>query len=289
MQRLLQSIKLSMLHTGYAKLDAKWNYNNVISPFTRLFYVTTGNARAYHTNQSFNLRPGYMYLIPSYTYNRYKCDKYHEQYYISFYEEIMQGLSMYTLNTFKYEVKASRSDIHYFRRLLEINPDMTVTNNDPKAYVNKPSLVNFNKNGNPISTSHYLENHGILSILLSRFIDNENTLDQKNNIKGNLEKALIYIAEHLHEELTVQKLAEYCHLSTDHFSKIFKQNFGMRPIKYIQSKRIERAQLLMLTTFDSLQQIADKVGLENISYFSRTFKKITGKTPGCFRKEQLNV
>lgn len=289
MQKLLQTIKLDLLHTGYAKLDENWNYNNVISPFTRLFYVTTGTAKAYHTNQSFNLRPGYMYLIPSYTYNRYKCDKYHEQYYVSFFEEIKESLSMYTLNTFKYEVKASQLDVHYFKRLLEINPDLAVTNNNPKAYVNKPSLYNFNEKSNPKSTSNYLENHGILSILLSRFIHDKSILEKKNNTKGNLEKVLIYIAENLHEKLTVQELAAYSHLSSDHFSRIFKQHFGTRPIKYIQSKRIEKAQLLLLTTFDSLQLIAEKVGLENMSYFSRTFKKITGKTPGNFRKEQLNV
>ncbi|WP_299552378.1 helix-turn-helix domain-containing protein [Seonamhaeicola sp.] len=290
MQKLSQPIKLDLLHIGYAKLDEKWNYDNVISPFSRLFYVTTGSAKAYHTNQAFELRPGYMYLIPSYTYNRYKCDEYHEQYYIGFFEEIMEGLSIYTLKSFKYEVKATTSDIHYFNRLLELNPDISVTNNDPKAYVNKPSLLNFHKKDRVLNSSQYLETQGILSILLSRFIDDDDDqMIEKSSTKNNLEKVLIYIAEHLHEALSVQNLANYCHLSTDHFSRIFKQNFGVRPLKYIQSKRVERAQLLLLTTYDSMQQIAEKVGFDNISYFSRIFKKITGKTPGSFRKEQLNV
>lgn len=289
MQQLGSPIKLDLLHIGYAKLDEKWNYNNVISPFSRLFYVTTGNAKAYHSSKEFDLRPGYMYLIPSYTYNRYKCDKYHEQYYTGFFEETIEGLSIYNLQNFKYQVKASISDVQYFKRLLEINPDMAVTNSDPKAHINKSLLFNLNKKTPETNPSTYLETQGILSILLSRFIFKHTTSLTKSSSKNNLEKVLIYIAENLHNELTVQNLANYSHLSTDHFSRIFKQHFGMRPLKYIQTKRIERAQLLLLTTNQSLQQISEKTGFDSVSYFSRFFKKTTGKTPGKFRKEQLNL
>ncbi|TXE07235.1 helix-turn-helix transcriptional regulator [Seonamhaeicola algicola] len=287
MQQNLHHIKLDLLHVGYAKLNQNWNYNNVISPFTRLFYVTTGNAKAYHNNIEFNLRPGFMYLIPSYTYNRYKCDKYHEQYYVGFFEETSNGLSIYNLKNFKYEVKASISDVQYFKRLMELNPDMAVTNSDPKAYVNQSLKESFQKKDNNTSYSKQLETHGILSVLLSRFID-ANTTKHTTNTKTNFERVLIYITEHLHEELTVKSLANFCHLSTDHFSRVFLENFGIRPLKYIQTKRVERAQLLLLTTNNSLQQIATKVGFENTSYFSRVFKKTTNKTPNKFRKEQLN-
>ena len=60
----------------------------------------------------------------------------------------------------------------------------------------------------------------------------------------------------------------------------------MRPSTYIRMKRIERAQLLLFTTTDSIRQISEKVGLENVSYFSKIFKKVTGKLPKVYRKEQ---
>ncbi|MGD1946437.1 MAG: helix-turn-helix domain-containing protein [Croceivirga sp.] len=65
--------------------------------------------------------------------------------------------------------------------------------------------------------------------------------------------------------------------------------YGVRPNRFIQMKRIERAQLLLLTTNDTLEVIAEKVGLNNFSYFSRIFKKITGITPGKYRKNQMNI
>ncbi|MDR3712082.1 MAG: helix-turn-helix domain-containing protein, partial [Puia sp.] len=61
------------------------------------------------------------------------------------------------------------------------------------------------------------------------------------------------------------------------------------PLEYIQQKRIERAQLLLATTGHSLQEIANRVGLPNISYFSRLFTRTTKKTPAVFRKEHWSV
>tara|TARA_R110002073_G_scaffold7617_3_gene43264 strand:+ start:1966 stop:2835 length:870 start_codon:yes stop_codon:yes gene_type:complete len=288
MNALVQSLKINILHVGHAELDNKWNYENVISPFTRLFCVTKGQAEAYHTNQAFVLKPGHMYLIPSYTYNRYKCEVYHEQYYIGFFEEIKDGLSIYNLKDFVYEVKASETDLFYFKRLLTMLPNMAVVNSDPKASINRPALLNFNKNENSIAPDHYLETKGIISILLSKFIKDSVATKQTIAHTGDFNKIIIYLAQNLHKDLTVDGLAKYCSLNPDYFSRVFKHKFGMRPISYIQRKRIERAQLFLLTTTDSLEQIAENVGMKNMSYFSRTFKKITGKSPAKFRKEQLN-
>lgn len=121
MQKSLQSLKLSLRNIGYARLDKSWDYDDIHSPFTRLYYITTGSAKVHHNNQVFHLRPGHMYLIPSYTYSRYQCDFYHEQYYIHFYEEIGKGLSIYNLRNFVYEIKATEIDRAYFERLLSLN------------------------------------------------------------------------------------------------------------------------------------------------------------------------
>ena len=288
MQDYLQLLKLSFLNIGLDALDDNWDFDNVISPFSRMYYITKGNAKVYHNNTVFHLKPNHMYLIPSLTYSRYKCDVFHEQYYISFLEEVANGLSIFNLKKFIYEIKATEKDLIHFKRLLEINPQRTLVNNDPKVYDNKPTLYKFNDQNENLKTSHYLETQGILSILFSKFIE-DSSEKEKVFTKSNIEKAIVYISENLHTKLTVEDLAAYCHLSKDHFSRSFYQNFGMRPIKYIQSRRVQRAQLLLLTTLDSLKDISEKVGIENMSYFIRLFKKFTGKTPIEFRKEQLTI
>ena len=285
MSKILQTLKLALLNVGYAKLDPLWDYDDVISPFIRLYYITTGSAMVYHSNRAIELKPGHIYLIPSYTFGRYKCDDYHEQYYISCLEEIKNGYSIFNFSNFIYESKANPMDLYYFKRILELNPNRNLENNNPKVYDNRPTLMDFEKKNEELSPSEFLETHAILEILLSRFIKNTNTTSAKNNVKKEFGMVLNYINENLHENLTVKQLADFCHLNTDYFSRVFNENFGMRPNKYIQSKRIERAQLLLLSTNNSLKQIAEKVGLENLSYFNRIFKSHTGITPGVFRDE----
>jgi AraC-like DNA-binding protein len=287
MSKILQTLKLALLNVGYAKLDPLWDYDDVISPFIRLYYITTGSAMVYHSNRAIELKPGHIYLIPSYTFGRYKCDDYHEQYYISCLEEIKNGYSIFNFSNFIYESKANPMDLYYFKRILELNPNRNLENNNPKVYDNRPTLMDFEKKNEELSPSEFLETHAILEILLSRFIKNTNTTSAKNNVKKEFGMVLNYINENLHENLTVKQLADFCHLNTDYFSRVFNENFGMRPNKYIQSKRIERAQLLLLSTNNSLKQIAEKVGLENLSYFNRIFKSHTGITPGVFREERL--
>lgn len=287
MSKILQSLKLALLNVGYAKLGPLWDYDDVISPFIRLYYITEGSAMVYHSNEAIELKPGHIYIIPSYTFGRYKCDEYHEQYYISCLEEIKNGYSIFNFSSFIFESKANPMDLYYFKRLLELNPNRQLENNNPKVYDNRPTLMDFEKRNEELSPSAYMETHAILEILISRFIKDMNTQSTKSNVKKEFGMVLNYIHENLHENLTVKQLADFCHLNTDYFSRVFNESFGMRPNKYIQSKRIERAQLLLLSTNNSLKQIAEKVGLENLSYFNRIFKSHTGVSPGIFREERL--
>ena len=53
----------------------------------------------------------------------------------------------------------------------------------------------------------------------------------------------------------------------------------------MHEKRIERAQYLMITTQMTFAEIAAQAGFENVFYFSKIFKKITGMSPGTYRKQ----
>ncbi len=63
----------------------------------------------------------------------------------------------------------------------------------------------------------------------------------------------------------------------------------IRPIDFINNKRLERAQLLLTTTDKPLQDIAEKVGIPNLSYFSRMFKRKFGIPPAKFRIQKWGV
>ncbi len=103
--------------------------------------------------------------------------------------------------------------------------------------------------------------------------------------KGNphIRKALRYIADHYNEHLTVGQVSDYVQLSNGYFSTLFSQVVGMNFREYLCSVRIEASKQLLLSTEYSLADIAVAVGFPDQSYYCKTFKKITGLTPGKFR------
>ena len=287
MNKILQSLKLGLLHVGYAKLDTSWNYDNVIGPFSRLYLVTKGTAKVYHSYKEFDPKEGYLYFIPSFTYSRYQCSAYHEQFYINFIEEVGDGLSIYDLKDFSYELEATKLDVEHFRRLMELNPNRNLTNDNPKVYDKRGVIANVIQKNNTLSAQAFLETQGLLQLLFSRFI--RNSKSSKIHIRSDFYEILNFIKEHLHQPLIVSDLAKKCNLSADHFSRVFQQKFGIRPSKYIQTVRLERSETLLLTTENTLAEIAEKTGWESVSYYTRMFKKKSGKTPGEFRKQRSAV
>jgi AraC-like DNA-binding protein len=288
MNTILNSLKLDLLHAGFVKVNATLNYKNIISPFTRLIYVTKGEALISHTNQTYILKPNHMYLIPSYVYNHYKCDDFFEQYYLSFFEELKLGVSIYDVKEFFYEVEATELEMDYFKRLIEINPTIKIKNSTPKAFEKKGFSKKHKKKSSSFSSNNYLETKGIVTILLSKFIKNTHNVVKQNSIDGDLNKIIIYIAKNLHTDITVDKLATYCSLNADYFSRVFKNKFEIRPHKYIQQKRIEKAQLLLLTTHYSIKEVAFNVGFKDVFHFSKLFKKHSKLSPAKYRKEHVS-
>ncbi|RYC69722.1 AraC family transcriptional regulator [Spirosoma sordidisoli] len=286
----LLTLKLRLLHCGYTQLGAEWQFDGVISPFSRLYLVTDGEAWVWHHQQKFTLRPGWLYLIPSFSLSRYHCDSRMTQFYVSMLEETENGLSVFDVLPFGYEMPALEIDQRVFERLLALNPARSLQNIDPKVYDNQPNLLSFNQSGPGQSAGQLLETQGILLQLLSRFVGlQSDDLSQQAGARIQLRSVLNYIHTHLAEKINVEQLAALQHLNTDYFSRQFQKLLGIRPIDYIINKRLERAQLLMMTSSLTLQAIAEQVGIADIYYFSRLFKRRFGVSPGQFRKQGRQI
>ncbi len=92
-----------------------------------------------------------------------------------------------------------------------------------------------------------------------------------------------YINEHLDEELSRRLLAQQVYLSEDYMSKLFAQETGMTLVNYITKCRIEKACEYLKDTDLRVGRIALSVGFNNFSYFSKTFRDLTGMTPNEYR------
>jgi two-component system, response regulator YesN len=86
------------------------------------------------------------------------------------------------------------------------------------------------------------------------------------------------------ENLTLGDIAQHAELNPTYFSNVFYKLSGIRPIEYLNKKRIQKAEVLLLSNSASIQKIAAMVGFKEPSYFSRVFKKYTGISPIQFRR-----
>jgi AraC-like DNA-binding protein len=286
----LQTLQLRLLHVDFVGLDHHWQYDKIISPFSRLYLITGGEGWVFHNHKKYELKPGNLYLIPAYTYSRYHCDTFLEQYYIHFLDQMEGGLSVYETMQINYENAAEELDYHLCAKLLALNPKRTVADLNPQQYDNKPELLSFNLFHTSQSLSNYGQTQGILLQLFSRFLGDEATPGTRASKSFHqLTGALQFIHQHLHEKITIEQLASILHLQVDYFSRLFLEVVGVRPMEYIQNKRLERAQLLLTTSGASLKEIAQRVGIPNIYYFSRLFRRRYTMPPGEYRKVKWQV
>ena len=83
-----------------------------------------------------------------------------------------------------------------------------------------------------------------------------------------------------HEEWPVRRLARVSGVSEAHFARSFKEAFGIPPHRYLLTRRIERATTLLRDTDLSITEIAFQTGWSSLGTFGRTFRDVTGESPG---------
>ena len=96
-----------------------------------------------------------------------------------------------------------------------------------------------------------------------------------------------YIQKHFREKLSIQSIAEVVHLSPSYLSHIFSQTFGYTITDYVTYIRLENAKSILSKSGTSISEAALDSGFEDISYFSRVFKKVEGISPREYKKRQL--
>ena len=93
-----------------------------------------------------------------------------------------------------------------------------------------------------------------------------------------------YIDLHFKEALTLEQLAEEGHMNKFYLSHAFKREYGVSPINYMISRRIEESKYLLTETDLSMSQIAQLLGFSSLSYFSQVFHRTQGVSPKEYRQ-----
>ncbi|MCK9641290.1 MAG: AraC family transcriptional regulator [Prolixibacteraceae bacterium] len=283
LEQIIESLSFHLHNVAYLRFDQDSDYEDIISPFTRIYLITEGCGSLIIGNNRIALEAGQLYLIPSFTSCSYHFLEGLAHYYIHFSMDQPNGLNVYNLFSITNHLVACKLDYQILNRIVQINPDLQLPHHHPRVYQTKPWM---NKKVEYQTAAQHLETLGIMKQLFSRFLAIGKNYPVANMLKYNIQPILLHIRNHLEQNITVEELACIACFSKDHFSRVFKTITGLAPCDYIISKRIERAQFLLLTTDLSHSQIIERTGFRSASYFSRIFKKQTSISPAQYRLQR---
>lgn len=239
-----------------------WWQFSVSSPYNRLYWILAGEASVSHSNRTFHLRPGNLYLIPCFRLAQYHCESSMEHVFVHFTARLPTGIDLFSLDSTICELSADKVPQHalWFERLLQLNTRSSV--------------------------STMLETDGILRQLLSAFISQDSVVLNEIERAARFADVIEFINRNIAEHLALADLAAIANLHPTYFSNSFTALLGESPMRFLSRLRIERAQQLLWSTDLPVATIGNKVGYPDPAHFSRVFSKELGVSPSSYRSKR---
>jgi len=140
-----------------------------------------------------------------------------------------------------------------------------------------------NRNQGPIFSE------SVVITLLGYLLRSERNIRESSTAKGGLTTAQLrhcqeFIEANLAENITLDELSRTANVSLYHFIRAFKKSAGMTPHQYILDRRVRNAETLLISTSDSVADIAKAVGFLSAGHFSSAFQKILQIAPTAYRR-----
>jgi len=254
----INNMQLTIVDSGYATTGNEWYSEHVCSPYSRLYYIESGEGRIDYQNKSMVLKPNHIYLIPAGLVFDYACQNYMNQLYFH--------IQVQTINGF--DLLASMNQCYEF-----ISDKLTIC-----------SVVKL-YHSSLLSDSFALQYE--LQKRISTFISYSNLCDKVLQSESSFVRSVYRaVQKSLNAALTNEKLAEQMSMSVSSLTKRYKQETGKTLGSYIDDLLFRKAQHLLLTTEAAIGEIADELCFCDQFYFSRYFKLRQDETPSQYRKRR---
>ena len=93
-----------------------------------------------------------------------------------------------------------------------------------------------------------------------------------------------FLDEHYSEKLSLESVASQFFIDKHYLARLFKEQYGVTLVTYLQQVRITHAKRMLRFTDKSIEEIGLECGIGELNYFSRVFKKLEGVSPSEFRR-----
>lgn len=132
-----------------------------------------------------------------------------------------------------------------------------------------------------------MQNIEMVQEISDRLIDEYCTLVLRQSTVGysrHIQKAVFYLEGHLSEKIHLSEVAEAAEISEAHLSRQFKKETGFSMTSWVNRKRVDRAKTMLSENRQSVTDVAMACGFENLNYFSKVFRELTGETPLSYQR-----
>ena len=264
MEDFLNKINFSLIEFKFAKLDSRWNTENfhlpqLGIPYARLYYPVEGEGYIMLNGEKHILKPGEIYLIAPYAPVIVDCPKHLVKYWGHF-------------NAF---ILDSPLDIFSFAE-----PIMKISDDSPDFNTALFKILCSKETQRDIFAK--MEKESALTLILMPFLKNNTSVSGQKFTR--FTALLSYIEKHMDKGLTLCDLADFSGLNPTYLSNLFAAEMGIPLMKYCNQRAIHRAIDLIWCGKYTFAEIAYRCGAENVTAFSRLFKKYTGFTPREMQK-----
>ena len=259
MMSLLNSVKPEICDCGYALCDTGWNETEVLSPFSRLYYICDGEGILSYNNKQVIMTPGNLYFVPLRLNFSYRCESYLEKLYFHINVPLPEKYDLF-------------SDCH------EI---ISIPAKDTREMIGQYK-------SSTVFESLYLNSRiqsDVIKLIRASGLDNINILSYSETVH----RAIGYINDNLSVKLNIKDIADSLFVSESKLSKLFRTEMGISIGKYIDDKIIFEIEKLLADVAYPINDISDKFGFCDRFYFSRRFKEKTGETPRSYRTRIKNI
>ena len=276
----LELVNICVLNAGYAQVSQHWEGKGLSSPFARLYYVKEGEGTISTPEAGLTMKPGNMYLVPSFMPHSMTCQSGLRFYYLFVYERYGTQSDIFDLYSFPYEVEANQAIDLLFENYCNYYPELTLPYASAEDFYAHPSYREYAIRYAQMDRSQKMQLQGFVWIVASFFMAKAQKIEEMDE---RLLKVIDYVKENVGKVLETETLANMVCLTKSHLERLFREKLGTSPLQYILRTKIQCAQRLLMTTNYSIQVIAHEVGFDDPSYFIRVFRQKIGFTPQDYR------
>lgn len=270
----------ALLHVGVSRYESPCAYPSICSPFSRFIWLKRGSGTICMGEERHVLSPQRFYFVPPLLNHSMQFSEPSICCSISFTDRSMRIFDHFFRYRYSLDIPLTAQDERIVDFIAEAVPQHPFGGENSVTSPASMQLMKRIKDFQQLPAPLQMEIGGLLHVLLSHFMHKNapaaSVSDRRiSQTIWNINRDLCHVA-------SLQEMAAEACLNKSSFIRLFRSQTGFTPTDYVIRRRMERAQLLFLSGYHSVKEVANQLGYDNVSYFGRTFKRIVGLSPQQF-------